>query len=372
MFCTQCGAELKDGAIFCTQCGSKIDNTSQVNNENLKESVIGKSFSFTRNLFSYINKTTIVTFENDSLAIGSFKPKKILYNQIEDITIEDKLNFGEFYFLIACIVILVSGLVNGSVGSIIVAIVVGIPSIFKLKNIVVSIRTFDNKINKIVMTEKETEKDNFFKCLEIMQPYENAFTFCTQLDSNSTVKNKKSIGIVVTILLVVVMAIIGTYNYPDENSSSTTDDVEDDISNSYQDKTKDIHNYTDEPDENSSFTIYDVKNGVLHGYGDETIGEAFEDYFYDCSWDSYILRDGNNSIDMVEFTGYIYDCKYDWVKVLVQFEYDGSDDTANDINIYCIKIGDECFNDHPGDILSTVYSDGDCSYMHRGIFTDFE
>lgn len=188
-------------------------------------------------------------------------------------------------------------------------------------------------------------------CYKCGAQIEDSNIFCTQCGTKlndiptnntnqvvETTHKNKVIKIVVIVFIVLIIAIVGIFIYASNVSYLTVDDV---------------------------------RNGILYDYPDETIGEAFEDYFYNCSWDSFIVKDGDNSIDVVEFTGYIYDCNYNMSKVLVQFIHDNSIDTANDFEIYCIKIGDDYF-DYYGDILSTIYIDGDCSFMHRNIFTDFE
>lgn len=124
----------------------------------------------------------------------------------------------------------------------------------------------------------------------------------------------------------------------------------------------------------SYLTVDDVKNGVLYGYENETIGEAFEDYFYDCSWNSFVVNGDDDLIDVVEFTGYIYDYNYEKSKVLIQFVHDYSiDDDIDEFEIYCLKINDEYFDEYEtGIIIDCIYTDEDCSFMYEDIFTDFE
>lgn len=78
----------------------------------------------------------------------------------------------------------------------------------------------------------------------------------------------------------------------------------------------------------SFLTVDDVKESRLLGYEWETVEDALEDYFEDCSWDSYVDDTGDYIIDIVEFTGYdAYD-----QKVVIHFSYsyeemDWSDET---------------------------------------------
>ena len=110
MFCTNCGAEIKENAAFCTSCGQKTGNNSSVINqvtENLS-GIIGtqysftwKSYSLTRFPFSiilYQNLTNTLELKEDRIdVIGPDKwfgnpkfIKSINYSDISSVNCEFK------------------------------------------------------------------------------------------------------------------------------------------------------------------------------------------------------------------------------------------------------------------------------------------
>lgn len=175
-------------------------------------------------------------------------------------------------------------------------------------------------------------EDNTIFCTQCGTKLNDISTSNTHQVVETTHKNK-IIKIVVIVFIVLVIALVGILIYANSVSYLTVDDV---------------------------------KNGVLYGYEDETIGEAFEDYFYDYSWNSFVSNDDGNLVDVVEFKGYIYDYNYEKYKVLIQFVHDYStDDDIDEFEVYCLRIDNEYFDKYDIGIII------DCIYTDENIFTYF-
>lgn len=110
MFCTNCGAEIKENDVFCMSCGQKIGyNSGAVNQaaENLSY-IVGKKYSFTWKSYSlarfplsiilYQRLTNTIELKEDRIDIigpdkllGNSKfIKSINYNDISDISCDVK------------------------------------------------------------------------------------------------------------------------------------------------------------------------------------------------------------------------------------------------------------------------------------------
>lgn len=107
----------------------------------------------------------------------------------------------------------------------------------------------------------------------------------------------------------------------------------------------------------SSLSVNDVRDGILYGYKSETIGEALEDYFSDCSWDSFVA-DSDETIDVVEFVGYDASGR----KFKMQFIHNYSDDNADidEFEIYgCWIDGDVLGENEQSQLIYCIYNDMD-------------
>lgn len=114
-------------------------------------------------------------------------------------------------------------------------------------------------------------------------------------------------------------------------------------------------------------SVSDVKDGELIGYPSDNIGDAFEDYFSRCSWDSF-TADEDDSVSVVEFTGYIETEDGDRVKVAVQFTHDSDSDDEDDFEIRTVKLTSGGKNTYLSDyelddMLSAIYYGGSFSWL---------
>ena len=89
----------------------------------------------------------------------------------------------------------------------------------------------------------------------------------------------------------------------------------------------------------SSDYVSIVKDGNFYDYPDKTVGEAFESFFADPSWEYFESTDGK---DIVEFNG---KCEYygEEVKCAIQFEVNSDDGT---FEVYAAKLD--------GDLLTQI------------------
>lgn len=89
-----------------------------------------------------------------------------------------------------------------------------------------------------------------------------------------------------------------------------------------------------------TFSVESVKESYIEGYSSMTVGEAFEDTFFDTSWD----YDDN----YVEFTGSFYADSGDEIMLDIIFEHDASDKSdplnytisADDSTLLDLETGD--------------------------------
>ncbi|MBS6445581.1 MAG: zinc ribbon domain-containing protein [Ruminococcus sp.] len=152
------------------------------------------------------------------------------------------------------------------------------------------------------------------------------------LNTNSSPIVKKSKLKIILIVVVVIVLIIGAISY----YASTV----------------------------SFFSVDDVRNSVLDNYTSKTVGEAFENYFYDYSWDSFVADD-DDMIDVVEFVGYTDEN----IKVTVQFSHNYSsnnnDYNYDEMEVSYVGIDEQDFTAYQDEVL-------DCIYYDESIYLLFE
>lgn len=116
----------------------------------------------------------------------------------------------------------------------------------------------------------------------------------------------------------------------------------------------------------SPLSIDDVKEGHLLGYPSKNIGEAFEGYFNNCTWDAFQAAD-DDAVSVVQVAGYTSTSDGDQVKVLVQFTHDADLDEENAFNIYIVELTSKSQStylddDELEDMLDAVYYGGGFSW----------
>lgn len=111
-------------------------------------------------------------------------------------------------------------------------------------------------------------------------------------------------------------------------------------------------------------SVRDVKKGKLNGYQSKTVGDAFENYFDNCSWDAFTAED-DDSISVVEFIGYTDSYSDGRIKVLVQFTQNSVYDEDDEFRIYTAQLSSSStgeltyLNDYElNDMLDAVYYGG--------------
>jgi len=83
-------------------------------------------------------------------------------------------------------------------------------------------------------------------------------------------------------------------------------------------------------------SVSDVKNSKLYGYSSEvTIGEAFDDYFDDGSWDSYTIDDG--TVSVVDYTAEVETYDDEEIEFTISFVHD-EDDEDGEFSLQSIRI----------------------------------
>lgn len=144
--------------------------------------------------------------------------------------------------------------------------------------------------------------------------------------SSASPKKKSKLKIVLIIVLVIVLLIVGILIYAGTHSFLKVDDV---------------------------------KDGVLYGYENETIGDALERYFTDCSWESFVA-DTDDAIDVVEFVGYdAYGQKF---KMQFIHDYDNEELESDEFVVYGCWLDGEAFSQDEQDyLIYCIYNDMDWS-----------
>ena len=102
----------------------------------------------------------------------------------------------------------------------------------------------------------------------------------------------------------------------------------------------------------------------MDNYTNKTVGEAFENYFYDYSWDSFVA-DNDDMIDVVEFVGYTDEN----IKVTIQFSHNYSsnnnDYNYDEMEVSYVGIDEQDFTAYQDEVL-------DCIYYDESIYLLFE
>lgn len=125
IYCRECGTENEINARFCCECGSQMNvmvsapvrNQVQEETKQISNDIVGKTYYFTRYIFSYTYSTTRVEFTKDSLYI---KNVAVPYKRIRGFSEFEKINFGELWWVIVCAV---GALCALAIESVLVAIV---------------------------------------------------------------------------------------------------------------------------------------------------------------------------------------------------------------------------------------------------------
>ncbi|MGN0613131.1 MAG: zinc ribbon domain-containing protein [Porcipelethomonas sp.] len=175
MYCGNCGSRNEDNAEYCGECGVHLNSprknpVEERKEEEEKRSVIGKIYRFKRNIFSYIYRWVNVEFGESALIVNY---QSIPYDSIVGFYEEEKVNFGEVYWLIACLICAIVLFCAADTEPDLmfegfIAIILGIASIPYLKNSVIHISVRSGMQHKIKMRARDKNKFYFLSDLEIM------------------------------------------------------------------------------------------------------------------------------------------------------------------------------------------------------------
>lgn len=171
MYCRECGAENESGTRYCAECGLPINiiQGSQEQNplNDRQNSIIGKTYNFTRTIWFKFSRNVVVSFKKDALEIGAFGAQHIPYSSIRDFFETESVNIGEVAALVIGVLAGLICLFSGSPFLGIIGIVFGLLSLSHLKNTTILI-TADSGQYKIIMDSSDTDKGQFLSELRTM------------------------------------------------------------------------------------------------------------------------------------------------------------------------------------------------------------